>query len=74
MDCPRLNRIPVDSSSIATVGYAPTTHVMEVVFRRGATYRYFDVPALVFTELLAAPSKGRYFNSRVKNRYAYQAM
>lgn len=44
---------------------------MEVVFHRGALYRYVGVPALVFASFLLAASKGRYFNSNVKNRYAF---
>lgn len=72
MDPVELTRIPVDSSSIATIGYSPSTNTMEVVFRRGAVYRYLRVPDAVFAEFLSAPSKGRYFNGHVKNHYTHQ--
>lgn len=35
-------------------------------FRR---YKYFSVPQPVYDGLLAAPSKGRYFNTVIKGRY-----
>ena len=47
------------------------TQVMEVVFHRGAIYRYLGVPPVVFASFFLAPSKGRYFNGSVKNRYAF---
>lgn len=47
------------------------TQVMEVVFRRGAVYRYVGVPALLFASFLVAASKGRFFNSNVRNQYAF---
>jgi hypothetical protein len=65
-------RFPVTSSSIATIGYSPMTREMEVVFSRGAVYRYLDVPAPVFASFFLAASKGRYFNSNVKNRYPFR--
>jgi hypothetical protein len=71
MQAPSFFRFQVTSSSISTIGYSPTTQEMEVVFNRGAIYRYAGVPALVFASFFLAASKGRYFNSNVKNRYAF---
>lgn len=65
-------RFHVSSSSISTIGYSPMTQLMEVVFHRGAVYRYVGVPALVFANFLLAASKGRYFNGNIKNRYAFR--
>jgi len=53
------------------IGYSPLTQSMEVVFQRGAVYRYTGVPPLVFASFVLAASKGRFFNSNVKNRYAF---
>ena len=68
---PTLTRVPVESTSIISVGYTATTQVLEVVFRRGRVYRYMSVPADVFAAFLAAPSKGRYFNSNVRDHYEH---
>ena len=64
-------RFQVNSSSISTIGYSPMAQVMEVVFLRGAVYRYVGVPALIFAAFLLAASKGRYFNTNFKNHYAF---
>jgi len=66
-----MERIPVDSSSIASIGYED--HVLEVEFRQtGEIYRYFDVPHEEYAAFLAAESKGTYLNQVFKGRgYRY---
>jgi lysyl-tRNA synthetase class 2 len=57
------------STHLATADYDPDRQTLDVKFRTGKVYRYFDVPAAVFDELLAAPSAGRYFNTKIRERY-----
>jgi hypothetical protein len=57
----------VDSTSIASIGYE--RDVLEVQFRNGAVYRYHGVPRAVFARLLAAESKGRFFNRRIRDAF-----
>jgi hypothetical protein len=71
MDHAAIHRIPVVSSLLASAGSSPHA-VLEVELRSGAIYRYFTVPRSVFDELMAAPSKGIYFNDRVKTRFPCQ--
>lgn len=38
----------------------------------GAIFQYFDVPVIIYTELMAAESKGWFLNNRIrKARYRY---
>ena len=60
---------PVDSSSLASIGYDSTQQLLEVEFKHGAVYRYEDVPPEVFTVFLKADSKGAFFNSHIKDSY-----
>jgi ATP-dependent DNA helicase RecG len=53
-----MKRIPVESSSLASVGYDREISTLEVEFRNGGCYQYFPVPQRVFEQLMAAPSKG----------------
>jgi hypothetical protein len=62
-----MQRVPVESSSIDSVGY--DDEVLEVRFANGGVYRYFDVPPEVCLELLNATSKGRFFNRRIRGHY-----
>ena len=68
-----MQRVSVDSSSIASIGYAPEQQVLELEFRQsGEVYQYFDVPAEEHTAFLAADSKGTYLNLQFKPRqYRY---
>ena len=72
----RMQRVPAESSSIASIGYAPQERVLELEFRQsGEVYQYFDVPAEEYTAFLAADSKGTYVNQQLKPRgYRYQRL
>ena len=57
------------SSVIASVAYDVATGTLEVVFRSGRVYRYFDVPPEAFDALRQADSVGAFFNHEIKPRY-----
>jgi KTSC domain len=57
----------VTSSVLAAVGYDPERRVLEARFRTGRVYHYFDVPHSIFKLLLAARSKGQYFNKAIRS-------
>ena len=69
-----MQRLPVESSSIVSIGYAPQERMLELEFRQsGEVYQYFDVPAEDHAAFLAAESKGTYLNQQFKPRgYHYQ--
>lgn len=57
-----MDRIPVTSTTMTSVGYDPEARILEIEFMGGAIYQYLEVPEEMFRDLLAAESKGRYFN------------
>ena len=61
-----MKRVPLDSSSLASAGYDPAAHVLEVEFRNGGVYQYLEVPDDEFEEFVRSPSKGRYLNTEIK--------
>ncbi len=71
-----MQRVPVESSSIASIGYASQERVLELEFRQsGEVYQYFDVPVEEYTAVLAADSKGTYVNQQLKPQgYRYQRL
>ena len=69
-----MDRQPVDSSLIRSVGYDLPSSVLEVEFVSGHVYEYFDVPLSVYSELMAAESLGAYFNDHVKDMYGYRQL
>ena len=64
-----MNRVPVTSSSVVSVGYDPTSFVLEVEFRSGGVYQYSHVPAAAHRLLLQAASIGDYVNTIIKPRF-----
>ena len=64
-----MRRAHVKSASLHSVGYDPRRHLLEVEFRQGRIYRYFEVPPAAHRDLLNARSIGAYFNRHVKPAY-----
>ena len=62
---------PVESSTLASVGYDESSNLLQLGFRNCAHYRYFAVPAAVHEALLVATSKGRYFNQAIRGQYRF---
>ena len=61
-----MHRVPVSSSNLSSVGYDESTGTLEIAFHKSGIYQYYHVPASVYEELMAAPSKGRYFSRTSK--------
>ena len=61
-----MERIPVSSTNVASIGYEVETQTLEVEFRSGSVYQYFNVPEFHYEGLLNASSKGRYLNEHIK--------
>lgn len=59
----------VESTTLATVAYDAPRQLLWLEFRSHARYCYFGVPAAVHQGLLAAPSKGTYFNRNIRGRF-----
>jgi hypothetical protein len=61
----------VVSTTLTTVGYDPARALLQLEFRSGLVYEFFEVPAVVFAALLRARSKGKYFNEWIRGRFRY---
>src|SRR6266513_2691741 len=69
---PIISHIPrqhVESTAIAAVGYSKHRHILEIEFVNGAVYRYLDVPAAVYRDLMSAESKARFYDSNIRKHY-----
>lgn len=60
---------PVDSSSLAAIGYDDEARTLVLEFRHGGTYAYFDVPRSRYRALLKAKSMGEHFMHHIRDRY-----
>ena len=67
-----MSREPIDSSVIASMGYAAARRILEIEFHSGDIYDYFDVPEEEYAAFRCAESKGTYLNQIFKLRgYRY---
>jgi hypothetical protein len=66
-----MERSPVNSSQMKSLGYDARRKILEAEFATGAVYRYFNVPASVYRAMLDADSIGAYFNKHIREGYAY---
>jgi KTSC domain-containing protein len=65
---------PLESSTLASALYLPESRELELEFHSGEIYRYFSVPPQAYHDLLAAPSKGGYYNFNIRNRFDFQRL
>lgn len=63
-----MERKPVESSTIKSVGYDREAKALEIEFSSGRLYQYYDVPDEIYNEFTLAPSKGSFFHGKIKNQ------
>lgn len=66
-----MERTSVSSSNIAEIGYDDSRRILEVLFKNGTVYQYFDVPPQEHQALMQAGSLGQYLNANIKGRFRY---
>jgi hypothetical protein len=70
-----VDRRPVESTLIRSVGFDPAGSVLEVEFvESNRVYAYYDVPFSVYEELMGAESAGTYFNEHIRDMYSYEEL
>ena len=66
-----MERTPVDSSNVASIGYDAEQMILEVEFNNSAIYQYYDVPTQIYTDFLNSVSKGRFLWANIRDVYEY---
>jgi lysyl-tRNA synthetase class 2 len=59
------------SSSIKSFDYDAEKKILKIEFPNGSVYLYHDVPDKIFQELKDAPSKGQYFNEKIRDQFGF---
>lgn len=67
-----MDRVPVKSSNIRSVGYDPKRKVLEIEFKDSGVYDYADVSKRTHTNLVNAASKGKYHHKWIRDNYSYK--
>ncbi|MDJ0898333.1 MAG: lysine--tRNA ligase [Xenococcus sp. MO_188.B8] len=57
------------SVAIKSFDYDSQQEILKIEFKNGSIYKYFDVPESIYEELKVAPSVGKYFNSKIRDKF-----
>ncbi len=60
------------STAIEHIGYDEAAGELHVSFLRAATYTYYAVPREVYVAFAPTSRKGKFFGSRIKDRYGFR--
>jgi len=66
-----MERQPVSSTIVTSIGYDTESATLEVEFVNGSVYQYFDVPENLHRELIAGPSAGKIMTSTIIGKFPY---
>jgi len=67
-----MDRQSVKSSNILSIGYDLETQTLEIEFRDGGIYQYYNVPENIYSGLMNTNSHGSFFHTNIKNTYKYK--
>lgn len=66
-----IDRIPVQSSNVKSVGYDPDSKTLAIEFKDGSVYHYHDVESSAHEELMGSKSIGKHIHSAIKGNYKF---
>jgi hypothetical protein len=64
-----LERLPVKSRILRSVGYDASTKILEIEFQNSLIYQFLDVPPKVYADLMQSGEIGKYFTDKVRTRF-----
>ena len=69
-----MEELEIDSAMIRSIAYDDGARTCDVRFTSGRVYRYSDVPREVFDWWSRTPSKGAFFNRKVRDVYPFHEL
>ena len=66
-----MNRDPVASSNLTSVGYDEAAQTLEVEFANGTIYQYYNLDSDLYEQFMTSPSKGQFLNTYIRNAFPY---
>ena len=66
-----VERAAVVSDCLVSIGYDEGAETLEIEYKGGRVYQYYNVPAVVFEALMTAPSRGAFLNAQIKDQFPF---
>ena len=67
-------RLSVESACIASIAFSVEENILQLEFRNGLAYEYLGVPAVLYTDLLSAQSKGAFVTRFIRGRFPFRRL
>jgi hypothetical protein len=64
-----LERQPVKSRILRSVGYDESTKILEIEFQTGLVYQYSGVIPKVYADFMHSDEIGKYFSEKIRPRF-----
>lgn len=64
-----VEKLPVKSRILRSVGYDESTKTLEIEFQTGLVYQYAGVPPKIYADLMHSDGIGKYFSEKVRPRF-----
>lgn len=64
-----LERQPVKSRILRSVGYDESTKILEIEFQTGLVYQYSGVLPKVYKDFMHSDEIGKYFSEKIRPRF-----
>ena len=64
-----VERLPVKSRILRSVGYNESTKILEIEFSSGFVYQYSGVPPKVYADLMHSDEIGKYYSEKVRPKF-----
>jgi hypothetical protein len=64
-----MDRRNIESTMIRSIGYESTTSTLEIEFKSGAVWHYYDFPESSWYEFDGAESQGKFFHAHIKGQF-----
>jgi len=62
----------LDSSVFTAAAYRRAKRTLDLLFRSGERYRYFDFSPQQYRDFLTADSKGQYFSTNIRGHFRFE--
>lgn len=67
-----MHREQVSSSNIKSIGYESNSKTLEIEFKDGGIYQYFNVASDIYKKLISVISIGSFFHKYIKDNYRWK--
>lgn len=69
-----MNRYPINSANIVSIGYDETTETLEIEFKLKILHHYIQVPLDEFIFLMKSSNTEKYFVQFIQNKYHFDTL